>query len=44
MRIAVRPLLKQREAKGCFYLLVFEMRLNDVDSFKNFHRMDPGNF
>lgn len=43
-RTAVKSLLKEREAKGYFHSLISEMRLNDVDSFINFHRMDPGTF
>ena len=41
---AVRKLLQERRAKGYFWTLIPEMRLNDVESFINFHRMDPVSF
>ena len=36
-----RNILKKRKTQGYYNNLIAEMRLNDRESFKNFHRMTP---
>ena len=43
-RIAVRKLLKERRKMGYFHALISEIRLNDTESFINFHCMDHHTF
>ncbi|XP_039969780.1 uncharacterized protein LOC120781610 [Bactrocera tryoni] len=40
----VRKMLLKRPKEGHFTLLIPKIRLNDVETFINFHRMDPNSF
>lgn len=43
-RFCVNPVNRKRRLQGFYNNLVGEMRLTDIETFANYHRMDPQSF